>query len=102
MRENICIKCIHKEVCYKYRIAYVGARKGTCTNFISNDAPILDEKSSELLMDIIEKDEVRCSCCGNFLNSNEGIIIAGRCRDYILCCDCSKRKAEFIKRSDEQ
>lgn len=32
---RICINCIHKDVCYRYRLNYVGAREGTCTNFIS-------------------------------------------------------------------
>lgn len=30
---NTCIVCIHKDVCYKYRMNYVCAREGTCTNY---------------------------------------------------------------------
>ena len=30
---NICINCIHKDVCYKYRLNYVSVREGTCTNY---------------------------------------------------------------------
>ena len=30
---NICINCIHKDVCYKYRLNYVSAREGTCNNY---------------------------------------------------------------------
>ena len=30
---NICINCIRKDVCYKYRLNYVCAREGTCTNY---------------------------------------------------------------------
>lgn len=33
---------------------------------------------------------------------NEGTIIAGRFKTYILCSDCDKRKDEFIKWSDEE
>ena len=32
---KICINCIHKDVCYKYRLNYISAREGTCTNFMS-------------------------------------------------------------------
>lgn len=32
---NTCINCFHKDVCYKYRLNYVCAREGTCTNFMS-------------------------------------------------------------------
>lgn len=101
---NTCSDCIHKDVCYLYRLNYVCAREGCCTNFISKESVpdnscILDEKSSSLLMDIIED---RCSCCGNPLMQNEGTIIVGRCRTYILCSDCDKRKDEFIKWSDEE
>lgn len=49
---NTCINCIHKDVCYKYRLNYVNAREGTCADFIFNDAPILEEKLSKLLLDI--------------------------------------------------
>lgn len=31
--DNICINCIHKDVCYKYRLNYVVAREGTCINY---------------------------------------------------------------------
>ena len=36
MNNNTCINCIHKEVCYRYRIAYVCAREGTCADYIPN------------------------------------------------------------------
>lgn len=32
---NSCINCFHRDVCYKYRLNYVGAREGTCTDFMS-------------------------------------------------------------------
>lgn len=79
---NICINCIHKDVCYKYRLNYVGAREGTCTEFIS--------------------DEVRCSNCGNFLKPNEGTIIAGRWRTFIICSECKDKIDDFVKWSDEE
>ena len=29
----ICIECIHKSICYRYRLD-IGAREGTCTDYI--------------------------------------------------------------------
>lgn len=91
-----------------YSACYLGDGIWECDNGARDDRiiawmpfpePYKDEKSSNLLMDIIED---RCSCCGNPLMQNGGTIIAGRCRSYILCPDCDKRKDEFIKWSDEE
>ena len=42
---NICINCIHKDVCYKYRLNYVCAREGTCINYYEIDnAPTVEER----------------------------------------------------------
>lgn len=34
---NICINCIHKDVCYKYRLNYVSAREGSCNDYLNPD-----------------------------------------------------------------
>ena len=34
---NTCIDCIHKDVCYKYRLNYVIAREGTCSDYVTVD-----------------------------------------------------------------
>ena len=34
MKKNkTCINCIHKDVCYMYRLNYIGAREGYCTHY---------------------------------------------------------------------
>ena len=42
-----------------------------------------------------------CSNCGKSLEPNEGTIIAGRYRNFILCDACEKYEENFIKWSDE-
>ena len=36
MNNKTCINCIHKDVCYMYRLNYICAREGTCTDYIPN------------------------------------------------------------------
>lgn len=33
MEDKVCINCIHKEVCYMYRLTYISDREGYCTNY---------------------------------------------------------------------
>ena len=33
MKDKICINCIHKDVCYMYRLNYISAREGYCINY---------------------------------------------------------------------
>lgn len=33
MKDKTCINCIHKDVCYKYRLNYISAREGNCTDY---------------------------------------------------------------------
>lgn len=95
-----CKDCIHSGLCYKEND--YDNFPDRCGDFISNDASILDEKSSELLINIIEKDEDRCSNCGKFLKPNEGTIIAGRWRTFILCSECKDKIDDFVKWGDKE
>ena len=33
MKNKTCINCIHKDVCYMYRLNYLCAREGYCTHY---------------------------------------------------------------------
>lgn len=70
-----------------------------CPNYVS----AADARNITIaFMDIMNKDENRCSNCGNFLKTNEGTIIAGRCRMFILCSECKDKIDDFVKWGDEE
>lgn len=33
VKDKSCINCIHKDVCYKYRLNYICAREDYCTDY---------------------------------------------------------------------
>lgn len=53
---NICINCIHKDVCYKYRLNYVSAREGSCNDYLNPD---LSKYSDNLWKEAYERGHKR-------------------------------------------
>ena len=36
MNDKSCVNCIHKDVCFRYRLNFAIVREGNCTNYYEN------------------------------------------------------------------
>lgn len=96
MNDKTCINCIHKDVCYMYRLNYIGAREGYCTNYY--EEPKKGKWIHREDMDYLDENKVAhihfmCGKCG-FIHD----FIDGHTSQYNFCPNCGAE----MEADDEQ
>lgn len=82
-----CINCIHKDVCYLYRLNYISAREGYCNNYYE------EPKNGNWIKKVDDVGFVSfiCSNCGFELELED-------CFDSYYCTRCGRKMTEEDKK----